>query len=274
MKRLLFTGGGGAGNELIWRLWHERYELYFADCDADAFHPSIPSGRHKIIPRAGAEMRNVLGRFINTQTHVDDYVDLIIPGVDEELPWLADLPHVMSPGGNYINTMLDKYVSMKVLRQHKVPVPNTWIEKPLHGRGSRGVTVRQEHLEGQEYTVMMCATHNKVLRCVVPVRVELKRGVTLRGVTEANQAVIDACVKIHHAIPAAGTYNIQCMQCYDSRVLPFEINPRISTTFCLGVAADVNPVAIWYDTDKSERPLQKFAERVTLRRYWHNEVIR
>jgi carbamoyl-phosphate synthase large subunit len=41
--RILFTGGGGAGSEALWRLLHGKHELYFADARPEAIAPVIPA---------------------------------------------------------------------------------------------------------------------------------------------------------------------------------------------------------------------------------------
>ena len=50
--RLLFTGGGGAGNEAIHRLLKDRYDLHFADACASAFSPTLPMDKCHEIPLA------------------------------------------------------------------------------------------------------------------------------------------------------------------------------------------------------------------------------
>ena len=99
--------------------------------------------------------------------------------------------------------------------------------------------VVQDLLVGQEYTVMMAADASANLHAVVPVQVDVKRGVTIRAKTNFEPSVIAMCRKIHRAIPARGCYNIQLMFTPAGEVMPFEINPRISTTFCLGVASGI-----------------------------------
>ena len=42
MKKILFTGGGGTGNEAIYRLLSSKYEVNFADADLKAISNSIP----------------------------------------------------------------------------------------------------------------------------------------------------------------------------------------------------------------------------------------
>ena len=109
------------------------------------------------------------------------------------------------------------------------------------------------------------------LRAVVPVKVDSKRGITIRAETCADAKVIEVCIAIHAAVPAAGCYNIQLIKTETGEVLPFEINPRVSTTLCLVVAAGVDPIAIYLGQSPKEM-LLPFAEGVRLRRHWKNFI--
>ena len=40
--RILFTGGGGAGSEALWRILNKKYTLFFADAILDNIDKSIP----------------------------------------------------------------------------------------------------------------------------------------------------------------------------------------------------------------------------------------
>lgn len=212
----------------------------------------------------------------------------------------------MLPPADFISTHLDKFTSNKFLHTHGLPVPQTerllerqkisfpCIAKPIHGRGSRGVAIIrseeelsahvvlsrispsyfiiQELLQGEEYTVMMAADRKGVLCAVVPVRVALKRGITLRAATEFDQQIIDACRAIHEANPVPGCYNIQLVKTETGDVKPFEINPRISTTACLAVAAGVDFIDIYWG-GKAGNDLLTFRDGLGLRRSWHNEFV-
>jgi carbamoyl-phosphate synthase large subunit len=142
----------------------------------------------------------------------------LVPGVDEELLPVAQARknvgcEVLLPPEDFVRMHLDKLASNSFLHAHRLAAPRTewlpehsqiaypFIVKPIHGRGSRGVAVVrseaelqaqitlsrrppedyivQELLEGQEYTVMMAADRGSRLCAVVPVRVAIKRGITL-----------------------------------------------------------------------------------------------
>jgi carbamoyl-phosphate synthase large subunit len=310
MIKVLFTGGGGAGNEALYRLLRGKYILHFGDADISAIDPGIPEEcRHQLPwatdPDFAKKMLGLCGAL---------GIDLLIPGVDEELPLFARAAEsfaptrLLLPDAAYIEIMLHKLEMIRVLKARSIPVPFSQllsedacnfkypcISKPIKGRGSRDVKVMnskedvvslrnsaevsesegkfilQELIEGQEYTVQMVTDAVGRLRAVVPVKVDSKRGITIRAETCADAKVIEACMAIHAAVPAAGCYNIQLIKTETGEVLPFEINPRVSTTLCLVVAAGIDPIAIYLGQTPKEM-LLPFAEGVRLRRHWNNFI--
>ncbi len=311
MDRLLFTGGGGAGTEAIWRLLGDRYDIHFADADPAAIDPLVPADRRHAIPMALAPgFAEAVGGLCRRLQ-----VDVLIPSVDEELPLLAASvealapTRLMLPHADYVAMMLDKLRMARLLAETGLPAPRSGtladpgavvppcFSKPRSGRGSRGILVLesaaqmdgyrlmqgeaadrilvQDLLVGQEYTVMMAADASSRLQAVVPVKVGQKRGITVKARTDQDQRVIDACAAIHAAVPAAGCYNIQLIRTESGVCVPFEINPRISTTFCVGVAAGIDPIAVFLG--RSTAPAQGFLpfRQVSLTRRWvnHLEVV-
>lgn len=310
MIKVLFTGGGGAGNEALFRLLGRQYMLHFGDADVAAIDPSIPEDRRHELPWASDP--DFVGKLGELCRRLD--IDLLIPGVDEELLALARNADVLAPtrlllpGEEYVETMLDKLHMVDALAAKKIPVPQSHtladdlhdmrfpcISKPRSGRGSRDVRILdspndavalksklgpaarqmlvQEKIEGVEYTVQMVADSRGCLHAIVPVRVGVKRGITLRAETEAEPRVIAACRAVHQAVPTGGCYNIQLIMTPEGKVLPFEINPRISTTLCLVVAAGIDPVAIFLG-GAGQDELLPFVAGIRLQRHWTNHFLK
>lgn len=310
--KVLFTGGGGAGNEALFRLLGKKYILHFGDADVAAIDPSIPEDRKHELPWAFDP--DFVGKLCELCRRLD--IDLLIPGVDEELLALARNADALAPtrlllpDERYIETMLDKLHMVDALAAKKIPVPPSYtladdlrdmsfpcISKPRSGRGSRDVRVLdspnealalkqkmgsaarqmvvQEKIEGVEYTVQMIADSRGCLQAIVPVKVGVKRGITLRAETEEEPRVMAACRAVHLALPTTGCYNIQLIMTAEGRVLPFEINPRISTTLCLVVAAGVDPISIFLgDAGRRGAELLPFAAGIHLQRHWANYFLK
>jgi carbamoyl-phosphate synthase large subunit len=303
--RLLFTGGGGAGNEALLRLLADRYTVHFADADMSRIDPGLPADRRHAIPLANdiafaARLSDLCRRLS---------IGVLIPGVDEELPYMDEVAartpglRILVPEPAFVAIMRDKLVSMQELARGGIAVPRTstaaepapgfpCLAKPRRGRGSRGVQVLesehdleayrqlsrlapdaiilQELLVGQEYTVMMAADSNGILCAVVPVRVALKKGITLSAETQKSADVETACRAMHAAVPTRGCYNVQLIRTAEGRVLPFEINPRVSTTLCLGIAAGVDPIAVFLG--EARHGDVSFRAGVRLQRHWRNHI--
>jgi carbamoyl-phosphate synthase large subunit len=307
MKKLFFTGGGGAGNEAIYRLLSEKYEVHFGDADIESISCSIPKQRrHQILHASSSEFSKQLIAVCKELK-----IDLLIPGVDEELPFLSsniEVP-IMLPEQDYVCIMLDKLLSINAISSAGINFPLTMtvaelkngkrfdfpcIAKPRNGRGSRNVkvlkdinqidvylaytelepeqVVLQELMNGTEYTVLMSSDSESNLHAVVPILVDVKRGITLRARTDNNQKVIDTCKAIHKALPAKGCYNIQLIYTENGQAMPFEINPRISTTFCLGLYAGVDPIEIYFGGSPADEFIP-YQTDVMLRRSWVNHFI-
>ncbi len=310
MISVLLTGGGGSGNEALYRLLGNNYNLHFADADINAIDPAIPAPqRHQILwANDPSFVSNILQLCQNLK------IDVLIPGVDEELLLLSRNSHnikptrLLLPDSTYIEIMRDKLHMAHTLSEKGILVPVSGslssdlnqfhfpcILKPRSGRGSRDVSVvstieeakeiqlklgsmsdrmmLQEKIEGVEYTVQMVANAYKQLCAVVPVRVEIKRGITIRAKTDADSRVINACKAIHRAMPTLGCYNIQLIKDSKGDIFPFEINPRVSTTLCLVVAAGVDPISIFLK-DEGISELSIFDEGLELRRHWNNYFLK
>jgi carbamoyl-phosphate synthase large subunit len=99
----------------------------------------------------------------------------------------------------------------------------------------------------------------------------------LRAETDCDEEVIAACVKIHEAQPVAGCFNVQLVKTLEGVAKPFEINPRISTTTCLALAAGVNFVDVYLGEGKAMTSttagLLPFRDHLQLKRSWRNEFF-
>ena len=86
-ESILFTGGGGAGTELLYRLLGERYRLHFADADPAAIHPRIPPAIRHGIPLADEpEFAQAILELCRREA-----VSMLVPAVDEELPRMVEV---------------------------------------------------------------------------------------------------------------------------------------------------------------------------------------
>ena len=307
--RVLFTGGGGAGTEALWDLLEGRHEVHFCDPVPRRISTVVPDARAHAVPMADdPTYLEVVERLCRDEVieaivpGVDEELELLARHRDALSPTI-----VLLPQASFVETMLDKLAFTQALARAGVRVPRTlllgssgnWglfpaIAKPRHGRGSRGVNVVndaqaltglrdgladaadayivQELIRGEEYTVQVMVNRHGALRAVFPVRVLAKRGVTISAVSDDHAGVRSVCERIHEATAAQGCYNVQGIVDEHGVFVPFEINPRVSTTVCLAVAAGLDPLELCFDSVEVRR-LEEYDVGIRLERYWHNEIV-
>ena len=309
-RKILLSGGGGAGSEAIFRILGNMYDLYFADSVIGNINPSIPEDRTIAFPWANEPNFTSIVQDICDKNSID----LLIPGVDEELLSLAKYfnksrTQLLLPSVNFIETMLDKLVMSRSFLAKNISTPFSLafdqdlsnlnfpcICKPRSGRGSRDITyltslreaflfrdflsfskdphlfIIQELAKGVEYTVQMIADKNSLLKSIVPVEISLKRGITIDARISNNPIVVRACREIHKYFPTPGIYNIQLILTEDGLVYPFEINPRVSTTFCLALAAGLEPLKLYFDDFYDPDAVLNFTDDFRIQRFWCNII--
>ena len=131
--------------------------------------------------------------------------------------------------------------------------------------------ILQELGHGQEYTVFVSANKLGELNAIIPVKVVQKKGVTVVAEACDNTYVIKYVKDFHARYQASGVYNLQCMVAENGRVIPFEINPRVSTTFCLALYAGFDP---FYHYELPANEVYEIKKPCFLRRFTHNEMFR
>jgi len=235
--------------------------------------------------------------------------DFYVPLIDEEITW-ACMVHdkTICPTKDFCKACLNKEDLMQYLRDLKISVVKTWvgdgsaidkypveypcIVKPVTGRGSRGVrkifnkaqylgylvleckqpltVMRQEYLEGDEYTISVVVNNKNQLMAIVPKRIIEKKGITIRAVTEKNGAIHGVCEEIVNKMNPCGPFNVQ-LRVVDGIPKIFEINPRLSTTSILTTEAGVNEIDLcikYWDADST--PYFQFKEGLHIYRRWES----
>jgi carbamoyl-phosphate synthase large subunit len=163
----------------------------------------------------------------------------------------------------------DKLRTVQYLAEKGIPAPQTWLPhelnfgalkyplflKPRHGRGSVGAypiqnerelrffldyvpnPVVQEFLPGREFTIDVLADFSgRIISAVPRERLVVRSGVTDRGQTWNNPALIDMGIRVAEALQIRGPANIQ-LKWHEDRGFVFEVNPRFSGGINLTIAA-------------------------------------
>lgn len=203
-------------------------------------------------------------------------IALVVPTIDEELPVFAAAAGRLLARGVRVavspestsRICNDKLETSRQLSAHGIRAAATMLPdevsdsarfplfiKPRHGRGAVGAfplrnrrdleffssyveePVVQEYLDGPEFTIdVLCDFHHQPLAIVPRERVSVRAGVTDRGRTVHDRALIALGEAVVRAMPFTGAANIQC-RVQDGEPVIFEVNARFSGGIPLTVAA-------------------------------------
>jgi carbamoyl-phosphate synthase large subunit len=203
-------------------------------------------------------------------------IGLIIPTIDDELPLFGAAAPMLTALGVRVASSTeatatlcnDKYALCRHLRARGIAAAESWLPatlpaaprlplfiKPREGRGGvNAFAIRtrreldffleyvsdpivQEFLTGPEFTIDMLCGFDAVPIAVVPrERVVVRAGVSDRGRTVGDPALVRLALHCAAAIDFVGAVNIQCRM-VDGQPVVFEINPRFSGGIPLTIAA-------------------------------------
>lgn len=199
----------------------------------------------------------------------------------------------------------DKYNTFRFFKENGFPTPESWLPdeienmkdqlpypviiKPRNGVSSRDVhkidsykellsvvkkvkrPLIQECLRGKEYTIdVLCDSNSNALIAVPRERIETKAGISYKGVTIKDQKLINYGSTIAEKLHIKGACNIQCIVDNGASKF-FEVNPRLSGTLPLTIAAGVNVPLLLVKMALGEKILKDdldFKEGVYMTRYW------
>ena len=274
-KTVLLTGAGGpasAGMVSVLRKWGYRV----ISVDMRPFSPAFYLSDKAYLVPAG-DSPNFLVRL--EEICNKEHVDAIVSVVDEELLHTLEIKkkgiQIIQPRSEFVKLCLDKYHCMNELRKKGINAPLTWLAteipadapyplfiKPRVGRGSRGIgkinshsdlvrfldkstysplsLIAQPFIPGAEFTVSVVVWRDGDVQAVVPKEIISKVGVTKLAVTRKNHKIYDLCLAIQKEFRADGPFNVQLALDKTGEPLPFEINPRFSTSTTLTMAAGVD----------------------------------
>jgi carbamoyl-phosphate synthase large subunit len=134
----------------------------------------------------------------------------------------------------------------------------------------------QEFVDGDEYTIdVLCDFDGRVIGVVPRQRIEMKVGISYKGLTVRDPEMINAGKFIAEKAGIIGPANIQCFKTRRGLVF-FEINPRFSGTLPLTIAAGLNgPLLLAKSASgcKIETSVGNFQEGLLMLRFWDELFI-
>jgi carbamoyl-phosphate synthase large subunit len=234
-------------------------------------------------PRADAEDFGV--RIVELVS--DGRVDVLMSTVAEELPGLIAVEHGLTRVGcatwfpplPAVEVCLDKARFAVTMRDYGIPhpptattihasrhVPAPFVVKPRRGRGSRGVAfiddrrqmrqalrndpglLVQSRLLGEEWTADVLVDRNgQLATCVPRWRLEVRSGISVKGVTFDSQDVTRVCAEALAAVGLTGVANVQGVLDPSGHAAVIEINPRFSGGLPLTLAAGADLVGAYLE---------------------------
>ena len=313
MTTVLLTAAGGAAIPGLIKHLKSKYGFRVLAADMDRHAIGLYyADKGFVIPPANSPDFLPAIRFICKQ----EDVNVFIPLVDEELLISLDLEQegmpVLIPRKKFVEICLDKFILMSELRSAKIIIPDTYlgcddlkgvdfpaVVKPRTGRGSRGVgivhskieladfirassfmpeqLIVQNYIDGTEFTVSVTVWRDGRVQAVVPKEIICKKGITRLAVTRHNSRIDNLCHAIQEKLQADGPFNVQlCLDQKTGTPLPFEINPRFSTTISLTMAAGVDELGglIQQATGKADSQINNdWREGVVLLRRTLDEFV-
>lgn len=259
---VLVTGVGGAAGVAVVRALQDRgHRVVGVDADELAVGLALADEGH-VVPR-GDDPR-FLAALLRVATVSS--AQALVCTVGEEYAALAGAADYLAEAGlktlmptaESVAVCLDKWAFHQAMTEAGLPVPATglgradgvpgpWVVKPRFGRGSRDVHLAgnqtqlraaisatpqalvQTQLTGTEFTADVLVDRSGSVLAVSPRwRTETKAGISTKGETFADDAVVDVVSLVVKATGLVGPANVQGFVAEDGRVTVHEVNPRFS----------------------------------------------
>jgi carbamoyl-phosphate synthase large subunit len=219
-------------------------------------------------------------------------VKLIVPLTDldhgvlsrakDELPAL-----VLLPEPELVDALADKWLAHLLFVERGIGSPPTWLPADLppevefpvlvkarHGFGSRGIyrCENRDELEfflryaqedsmvqcvcrGEEFSIdVFCDLDSRCLNAVPRTMIESKGGESIKGMTIADQELIEVGRHVAETLGLVGPANIQCFREPDGTHRITDINPRFGGAFPLPTAAGSRYPELALALAEGERP--------------------
>ena len=313
-SRVLVTGAGGAAGVAVIRHL-AALGMFTVATDTDPLAAGLFLATEHAVVAPASEPDQLIADLAETakRFEVDVVVCtvaeemLAIAGREHEIK-----TNVWVPTRESIEACLDKLHFADLMVDAHVPVPATelgahlqsvawdavpgpWVVKPRFGRGSRDVYVVDEITElawacrrvtdpivqtrvaGREFTVDLLTDRKGALVGAVPRwRVETKAGISTKGMTFVDNAVVSIAARALRAVGLCGAANLQGFVGADGSVSVIEINPRFSGGLSLSLAAGADFVVEYLRLAQGEPPSRErlqFRAGVTMTRHFQEVIL-
>lgn len=260
-KTVLVTGiGGNVGQGIVRNIRATGFPIRVVGCNVTPFSAGnyLVDAFHTVPYAFDADYAAQIAAIV-----AQEGVDLVIPSTDYEVYYLAlhragiGCP-VAASEVEAAGIYLDKFKTYQHHQQHGIAfaeavLPSHYqgqyaecIAKPKAGRGSRGLHFNptdfsrfsddeymvQELHRGEEITTAFYVTRERKLHGFITLSRTLENGATnsCKVLTDYDESVRQILEQMIVASPIIGSANLQSIATSDGRILPFEVNCRISGT--------------------------------------------
>lgn len=260
-KRVLVTGiGGNVGQGILRNIRSSSYDIKLVGTDIATFSSgNYMCDKTYLVPYAydPTYVENI------ADIVRKEAIDLVIPSTDYEVYYLADARDripcpVAASEEEAARIYLDKYETFLHHDKYGIPFARSvepsayhgqfgeFIAKPKKGRGSRGLHFNptdlsgfsdqeymiQELARGEEITTAFYVTRERKLHGMITLSRSLANGSTstCRVTTDYDAALQPILEQMIAHAPLLGSANLQSIATADGRIVPFEVNCRISGT--------------------------------------------
>jgi carbamoyl-phosphate synthase large subunit len=290
--RVLVTGAGGpAGVAVIQDLRAHGHYVVAVDADEAAVGLRLADEGH-VVPRGDDPAFATEVVKVVTAASCDALLCTVAEEYAALVPAQARInaagAKTLMPPVKAVEACVDKWAFAELAAAKHLPCPPTalasaddvpgpaWIVKPRRGRGSRDVHVVtdkrridralrmtpepivQQRLTGREFTADALVDRDGAPVAIVPRwRVETKAGISTKGRTFDDPAVVAAVEQVLRALDMVGPANVQGFVADDGTVTIHEVNPRFSGGLPLSLHAGADLVEEYLRMTLGEQPRQE-----------------
>ncbi len=217
---------------------------------------------------------------------------------------------VLLPGPATIALCEDKYEAHRFFERNDIPSPPTWpaaelpdelafpvLVKARRGFGSRHIyraadrreleffldytsadSIVQQVCAGEEFSIdVFCDLDGRCLNAIPRTMIESKGGESIKGMTIADDDLIEHGCRVSEAMGIVGPANIQCFREADGALPVTDVNPRFGGGFPAPTAAGSGYPELALALAAGERPeprLGQFRAGVVMTRFFSQVVLR
>lgn len=260
IKKVIVTGiGGNVGQGILRNIRDSFSDIYIVGLDVSNFTPGnyLCDKTYKVPYSYEENYVQAIQEIVEKEN-----IEIILPSTDYEVYFLSLNRNMfnaklVASEAKIAEIYLDKYKSYLFHKDNNIPFARSWlpeeydfsekdiIAKPREGRGSRGILINPQNpqnlpkdyiiqplLKGNEITSAVYVTIDNKLHGVFTMERELTNGTTSKSkvVFEYDEQIREIARELINLGGFKGSFNIQSIVTEDNKIVPFEINCRISGT--------------------------------------------